>query len=388
MKRILIFSLAYYPRHVSGAEAAVKEVTDRVEDIEFHMMTLRWDARDVPEELIGRVRVFRVGWGTGYLSKITFPLAAAFAARRLSRTHEYSALWAIMTYMLLPVRFATLLGVRVPHIATLQDGDAYEKVFGRVRILPFLPLLDWGLRHARVIQVISTYLATWPARRGSTVPIELIHNGANPKDIRGAISEEEVETVRKAIGKKDGDVWLVNTARLEPQKGNDTTIRALPLLPDTVHLLLVGGGTEEEQLRALADSLGVSARVYFAGQVTRDQVTAYRKAADIFVGPSRSEGLGNAFLSAMASRLPVVATREGGLADFLFSGREGEGVLQTGWVVQPDQPEQIAEAVRTILSHPSEVADVTARARQMVVEKFDWDAIARQMRTQVFSRVI
>ncbi len=102
MKKILIFSLAYYPRHVSGAEAAVKEITDRISDIEFHMVTLRFDSADAREEKLGNVMVHRVG-SSSYLSKILFPFGAALNARRLHKKHSFDALWAMMTYMLLPV---------------------------------------------------------------------------------------------------------------------------------------------------------------------------------------------------------------------------------------------------------------------------------------------
>ncbi len=70
MKRILIFSLAYYP-HVGGAEVALKEITDRISDIEFHMITLNFGG-EPREEKIGNIFVHRVGNSASYLSKILF----------------------------------------------------------------------------------------------------------------------------------------------------------------------------------------------------------------------------------------------------------------------------------------------------------------------------
>lgn len=171
----------------------------------------------------------------------------------------------------------------------------------------------------------------------------------------------------------------MNTARLVHQKGHDTVIRSLPLLPSNIRLVLVGDGPDEVMLKRLAQDLQVANRVTFMGRVDRSEVTAYRKNADIFVGPSRSEGLGNAFLSAMASRLPVIATREGGLAEFLTE--------KTGWIVEKNQPEQVAERVKYIISHPDEVRRVTETARQMVLSSYDWDLIAKEMRQRVFERV-
>jgi phosphatidylinositol alpha-1,6-mannosyltransferase len=116
-------------------------------------------------------------------------------------------------------------------------------------------------------------------------------------------------------------------------------------------------------------------------------VTNFRKAGDIFVCPSRSEGLGNAFLSAMASKLPVVATAEGGLADFLFDEKRNPDKPTTGWVVDKDSPDEIVLAITDILSNPDKVKRVGETARAMVVEKYDWDNIAKVMKKDVFEKV-
>ena len=388
MKKILIFSIAYYPHHVSGAEAAVKEITDRISDIEFHMITLRFQKEDLQEEKIGNVHAYRVGNGS-YVGKMLFPLLAALKARSLQKKHQFDALWALMTYMLLPTVLAKMFGVRAPYILTLQDGDPYKKVFGRLRIVPFLPLIDKGFREAKIIQVISQYLAKWPRRRGYKGDIVLVHNGANPKNLSDDYPKEEAKALAKELGKKEGDIFLLNAARLVHQKGHDTVIRALALLPDNVKFLLIGGGEDEEMLRALAKEKGVESRVVFVGQLSRDEVPKYRNktVADIFVGPSRSEGLGNSFLSAMAARLPVITTQEGGLAEFVFDEKRNPEKPTTAWAVDKDSPEQIAEAVKDILANSQKVEKVTARAREMVMKEYNWDVIAKEMREKVFFKV-
>ncbi|MBP6868929.1 MAG: glycosyltransferase family 4 protein [Candidatus Pacebacteria bacterium] len=388
MKRILIFSLAYYPSFVSGAEAAIKEITDRIspEDIEFHLITLLFDKHAPCEEQIGNTHIYRVGFGGAYLSKVLFIPLAALKARSLHKKLSFNAVWAMMTYMLLPAVLARAIGVRVPRILTLQDGDPYEKVFERAFIKPFIPVLDYGFRTTDLVQVISSYLGTWPKRRGYMGEVVHIPNGANPRDLHEEVSEDEISKLRASLKKKPGDIWLVNTARLVHQKGTDDTIRALTMLPKQVSFLVVGGGPDEQSLKALALELGVEDRVIFTGAVERTQVTAYRRVADIFVGPSRSEGLGNAFLSAMASQLPVVATQEGGLAEFVFGPNDTHP--QTAWVVGKDDSESIARAVENILAHPEKVEMVTKTAREMVLEKYDWDKIALQMKERVFNTVL
>ena len=389
MKKILIFSLAYYPSYVSGAEAAIKEITDRIDpsDIEFHMVTLLFDKKAPRFERLGNVHVHRVGFGGAYVSKMLFIPLAALQARSLNRMHHFDALWGMMTYMLLPVVLSRAFNVKVPHILTLQDGDPYEKVFERWFIRPIVPILDRGFRTASVIQTISVFLAEWPRKRGYKGPIELIYNGANPRDLKDAVSAEEVEVMKQKLGKKPGDIFLVNTSRLVHQKAFDDIIRALTKLPSNIKLLAVGSGSDEHMLKKLAGELKVSDRVIFTGQVDRNVVTLYRRAADIFVAPSRSEGLGNAFISALASRLPLVATQVGGMADYVFDEKHNPDKKPTAWVIGPDSPDQIAVKVQEILANPQKAKEISAYARRMVEEKYDWDIIAKQMHEQVFAYV-
>lgn len=396
-KRVLIFSLSYYPSFTSGAEAAVKEITDRIDpsDIEFHMVTLRYDSALPRVEQVGHVLVHRIGFTKDRptfedlgkwpldLNKPFFQFAAAWKAWQLHRQYRYDATWALMAHSSgIPAALFKLFHRSVPYILTLQEGDPTDYIERVMR--PLWPLFTRAFTSANVIQSISTFLADWALRRGFTGPIEIIHNGANPKDLHEATSDEEIENIKRQLNKRPGDVFLMNTARLVTQKGHDTVIRALPSLPDHIRLVLVGDGPEEEALKQLAEKLNVTHRVIFTGRVDRSQVTAYRKTADIFVGPSRSEGLGNAFLSAMASRIPVVATQEGGIAEFLFDAKRNPDREPTGWAVDADRPEQIAEAVRFILDHPEDVKRVTESARQLILRSYDWDTIAQEMRQRVF----
>ena len=165
-------------------------------------------------------------------------------------------------------------------------------------------------------------------------------------------------------------------------------IKALPLLPPNIRFLIVGDGQDKEMLVNLARELGVTERVMFTGQVDRTMTAKYRKISDIFVLPSRSEGQGISFVSTMVSGLPIVATQEGGIADFLFDAERNPDKETTGWAIDKDSPEQIAEAVKEILANPEQAKKVVATARQFAIENFDWNIIAKNMREKVFGRVL
>lgn len=369
MKRVLIFSLAYYPR-VGGAEVAIKEITDRIRDIEFDMITLRF-GQEPRQEQVGRVVVHRVGWGGGYISKILFVPLAALKARKLHKRSPYDAAWAMMSYMLLPLR---LSGLKMPYVLTLQEGDTEEYMFSRLHIVPFMPMIDAGFKEARVVQAISTYLGEWARRRGFSGPLEVIPNGVDTKRFAGEPGVHE-------------GVTLVTTSRLVHKNGIDTVIRALPLIP-VVRFVIYGSGPEERMLKNLAQELKVENRAVFKGYVGHEDLPRALHAADIFVRPSRSEGMGNSFIEAFAAGLPVIATQEGGIADFLFDSKRNPDKPTTGWAVDKDSPEQIARAVGEILGNPEGTARVVKTAQELAVTKYDWDLIAHDMRERVFSKVL
>lgn len=388
-KRILILSLAYYPSHVSGAEVAVKEITDRIDpsDLSFVMVTHRF-SKDAPRvERVGNVEVHRVGFGPTYLSKILFVPLAALTAARIHKEKPFDGSWIVMTYMLFPLVLAKLLGLRGPYALTLQDGDPYEKVFERWFIRPVAPILNWGFKNATMVQVISQYLATWPARRGYKYSVEIIPNGASLESSK-TFTDEELAPIRANLKRTDGDVYLLSISRLVHQKAIDIVIRALALLPSHVKLAVVGDGPDKKMLETLAQGLGVSERVVFVGHVERTETAKYRKACDIFVLPSRSEGQGISFLSTMSSGMPVITTQEGGIADFLFDRVRNPDKPTTGWAVDVDSPEQIRDAVLDILNSPEQVKKVTDEARALIRRQYAWDTIARDMREKVFGVVL
>ncbi len=391
MKRILIFSLAYQP-HMSGAEWAVKYITDRIapSDIEFHMITLRFSTTDLAKEKVGNIQVHRVGGGRGYLSKILFVPRAVAKTFVLNRTLKFDAFWALMSYMLFPIVLLRFQGrgVRLPYVLTLQDGDPFEHVFGRPHIALLRPLLKYGFRHASVIQVISNFLAEWPRRFGYSGVTEVIPNGFEHWWFETDHSAQNKVQFWNNKQIPPTGVKLITTSRLVHKNAIDIVIRAMPLLPKNYDFVVLGQGVELKKLQRLAEDLKVAERVHFEGEIGNSQLVHWLHASDIFVRPSRSEGLGTSFLEAMAAGLPVIATQEGGIKDFLFDAKRNPEMPATGWAVDKDSPEQIAQAVKEILENPEATQRVIENAKRMVRERYDWDTIARDMRERVFARVL
>lgn len=370
MKRVLIFSLVYYPHFVGGAEVAIKEITDRLgDDIEFDMVTLRGHDKSI--ERVGKVHVHRVGSSHIFaLSKLLYPLLSVQKASSLHKTRRYDAVWGMMAaYAGFGALFFKLAHPKVPFLLTLQEGDPIPYIKRRAALV--YPLFKLIFTRADVIQAISTYLARFGRDMGHVGEITVIPNGV---DLTRFVATEHPPVLTAGI------VNLVTSSRLVEKNAIDDVIRALVLLPQNVHFVVYGSGKEENSLRSLARELQVSDRVLFKGFLPHKELAHAFTTAHIFVRPSRSEGMGNSFVEAMAAGLPVIATQEGGIVDFLFDEKRNPEKPTTGWAVDKDSPEQIAAAVKDIMTNPDKVLRVRVNAVALVREKYDWNLIADKMR--------
>jgi phosphatidylinositol alpha-1,6-mannosyltransferase len=175
---------------------------------------------------------------------------------------------------------------------------------------------------------------------------------------------------------------ILSVGRLVPRKGHDTLIRALPLVRREVEgaaLLVVGAGPDERRLRRLADRLGVTDAVTFAGGVPHRDLPPYYAAADVFAMPCRTrrvgldlEGLGIVFLEAAAAGLPVVAGDSGGACEALLPGR-------TGYLVDGRSVREVAERLTELLLDRKAARAMGARGREWVMTRWGWDQTYRSL---------
>ncbi len=399
-KKVLIFSLAYYPKHVGGAEVAIKEISDRIpkEEIEFHMVALRFDDTLPEVEQIGNVLVHRIGLTRRnptmadlgkfplYLNKFIFQFSAAKKASELHKKYHYDAVWAMMAHSVgVPAGIFKTLHPKVKYLLTLQEGDPIPYI--KKKMLLVYPLFVRGFTKADMVQAISTYLSKWARDMGFKGKMEIIPNAVNIKHFSQEFSSEEIKTIKAKLKKKDGDIFLITTSRLVKKNACDDVIKALTLLPENVKFAILGIGPDEAMLRTLAKEKGVSEKVLFLGQIEHYEMPKYLKACDIFIRPSLSEGMGNSFVEAFAAGIPVIATQEGGISDFLFDPELNPSKPPTGRAVKPRDPEGIARAVKLLLNDKEKTSEIIINAKKLALEKYDWDTIARDMKEKVFARL-
>jgi glycosyltransferase involved in cell wall biosynthesis len=400
-KRILIFSLAYYPKHVGGAEIAIKEITDRIDphEIKFDMVCLRFNSLLPKTETIGNVTVYRIGFSSKnptmadikkfplHLNKFFFQFLAAWKAHRLYQKNRYDGIWAMMAHSCgVPATLFKLFHPQVSYLLTLQEGDPPEYIQKKMRLL--YPLFKRAFTEADFMQTISTFLANWARRMGYQGPLEVIPNAVNTEYFSQQYSQVELNTLKKKLGKKDDDIFIITTSRLVPKNGIEDVIESLQFLPENYKFLILGIGPLENELKLKTKNLRLETRVLFLGQIDHKEMPKYLKISDIFIRPSLSEGMGNSFIEAMAAGIPVIATQEGGIADFLFDPDRNPDKEPTGLAVNVHDPQGIVRQVKRYAADTGLKERIISNARRLVFAKYDWDKIARDMKGKVFSRFL
>ncbi len=173
--------------------------------------------------------------------------------------------------------------------------------------------------------------------------------------------------------------WLVGTVgRMQTVKHQTLLARAFvralelaPALRERMRLVMVGEGPLRDQARALLDAAGAGALAWLPGE--RDDVADVMRGLGCFVLPSLAEGVSNTLLEAMATGLPVIATRVGGNAELVDHGRTGE-------VVPADDVDALAQALVRMAADPARAAGMGQAGRAEVERRFSLQAMVAAYR--------
>jgi len=163
---------------------------------------------------------------------------------------------------------------------------------------------------------------------------------------------------------------VLTLARLDEQKGLLTLVRAAAYVPDA-RFVIAGEGPQRPQLEALIRSLGLHDRVHLLGH--RPDVAGLLTACDVFVLPSRFEGLPVALLEAMAAGRPVIATDIGGTDEIVRHE-------DTGLLVPADDAGALAAAITRVLSDPVLARRIGAAGRERVLQEYSADPLIARLR--------
>jgi glycosyltransferase involved in cell wall biosynthesis len=154
---------------------------------------------------------------------------------------------------------------------------------------------------------------------------------------------------------------LVTAARFAPQKDHLLLLHALTKVEGDWRLLLVGDGPTRSHVESTAAALGLADRIQFLGE--RSDVEELLAGADVFVLPSKWEGLPLSILEAMRAGLAVVATNIGGVAEAVTDG-------VTGYLAQPGDARQLRERIQKLIGSPDLLRSMGAAARRRYEQDF------------------
>ena len=178
------------------------------------------------------------------------------------------------------------------------------------------------------------------------------------------------------LAKPPGEFLITTVGNIRRVKGHDLFIKAaaaiMPQFPK-VSFSIAGDVLDPvyfAELQSLVRNLGLADRFRFDGGVA--DLRRYLAMADIFVLPSRSEGFSNALIEAMAASLPVVATAVGGNAEAVQDG-------DTGFVVPPEDPAALTEAITRLLSDPALAKAMGSAGRDLATERFRTETMMRHV---------
>ena len=173
----------------------------------------------------------------------------------------------------------------------------------------------------------------------------------------------------------------MQACRLIPKKGVATSLRAFAVFKKDnpkAEFYIAGKGPLQSELEMLADGLGILRDVHFVRFLSQRKLLELYASSHLFLHPSEisanqdQEGVPNSVLEAMATGLPVVATRHGGIPEAVEHGR-------TGFLVAEEDHVGLANAMQLITRSPGLLKQMGARARATVVERFEQDTQIDQL---------
>lgn len=370
-----------FPPFGGGASAATFHMGRQLvmHGHEVHVLTA--GARSLPaEEVIQGMRVHRVRslrrgvHDAGLLGAASYLLCAARRMRTLVRAHPFDC---AHFFFALPTGALAPLWVRWtgrPYIVSLRGSDV--PCYDGGRLLATLHRLlrrptSSILTGASSVMANSVSLRDLAQRSFPETPIGVITNGVCTSTFRPTGNKRSNRPPR-----------LLCVARLVGRKGLEHLIEAVaqPGLP-ACELTIVGEGRLQTPLETLARLLDVDDRVHFAGRLHGEALSRCYRNADCFVLPSLAESFSMSLLEAMASGLPVVAARTGGIPELVDD-------KVNGCLVRSGNVGALAHGLSWMLSSTERMQSIGQVNRRKICERYTWKRIVQAYEQRCYSPAV
>ncbi|WHE06914.1 glycogen synthase [Thermoanaerobacterium thermosaccharolyticum] len=235
------------------------------------------------------------------------------------------------------------------------------------------------------------HLSTWMEKTGIEAADRIIAvSNDSKKDIMKCynVPEEKIEVIYNGIDlnqykKTDSNIarkkygidgrYILFVGRISRQKGIIHLIDAVKYLPQDVKVVLCASSPDTEEIKIeMKEKVKLYPNIIWIDKmVTKEEIIELYSNAEVFVCPSVYEPFGIINLEAMACNTPVVASATGGIKEVVVDG-------ETGFLVEPGNPEDLAEHIKKLLDDRGLAATFGANGRKRVEEMFSWESIAKK----------
>jgi len=260
--------------------------------------------------------------------------------------------------------------LNIPYIVTVHAGDIFP-----IRSIFFRYLSKITLKNCDYCSANSSYTKKAILDITQVEKINVIPMGVDFDLFRRHKKNNSIRKKFNINGK-----FILFVGRLAEKKGLKYLIIAmqnvLKKFPDA-KLIIIGDGSEKDNLTKLISERGISKNVIFAGKINNKELPDYYSAADVFVGPSivtkkgDTEGLGIVFLESLASGTCVIGSNVGGIPDIIKDN-------ETGLLVKEKNPKELAETIINVLSNEKLKNKLTKQGYIYIKDKFSWKNVAKK----------
>ncbi|WP_067491073.1 glycosyltransferase [Actinomadura hibisca] len=258
----------------------------------------------------------------------------------------------------------------VPRIVHTWHGFPFNEFQSRLRRSVYIRLERVAAKHTDAFLAIGSETVTTALRLGLATPERLRLSWPSVDVAAYATAAGSRAQARRRLELPLGVKVVGSIGRLTFQKGPEIFVKALAELPDDVFGIWVGGGPMADELVKLTAKLGLTERMRWLGH--RDDVAEVLPAFDVMAMASRWEGLPCVLVEAIGAGVPLVATAVPSNQDLVLAG-------ETGMLVRPEDPGQLATAISVLLDDPAAAARMAARARDRVGEWFSPAYLGEQL---------
>lgn len=386
--RVVMLTWEYPPRIVGGISRVVYDLSQKLgeQSIEVHVVTC-YDRYMKEFEKDGYVYVHRVHLPdieTFDFIQWVYHFNVAMIEYLISLMNKIGKFDLIHAHDWLVAFSAVTIknSYCIPMISTIHATENGRNNGIYTDLQRYINSVEWWLTYQSYRVIVNSEYMKREVIKNFNLPgdkVEIINNGINVRKFDKCVYDMEVR--RKYARDNEKIVFFVG--RLVNEKGVSVLIEAVPKVIygyNDVKFVVVGKGSQKEYLKSRVNELGVASKVYFTGYMDDNDLRLLYKCVDVAVYPSLYEPFGIVALEAMLAGVPVVVSDVGGLGEIVEHDIDGKKCLV-------GNSNSLADCILDILKNKERVDSVVKKAREKVLEKFNWDVLKEDYK-RVYEEVV